>query len=132
MPLRNIGVVLGFESTFCFVIEVFVRVGASEREQHVVDETDRRRRALDVEEDAFGHLPDIYCEVRHAEADRLKLRFYSAVGVYGRPSRGILKQTNRADLPVCAQIEPVPRAARDANQSPASTSIATTGSAVTG
>ena len=52
----DIGVVFRLESAFCFGIEVFVRVGSSEREQHIVDEADRRRRALDVEEDAFGHL----------------------------------------------------------------------------
>jgi hypothetical protein len=37
-----------------------VRVDSSEREQHIVDEADRRCRALNVEEDAFGHLPDNY------------------------------------------------------------------------
>ena len=59
---------------------------------------------------------DNYVEVRRAEAHRFKLRFCSAVGVQGCPSRGILKQANRSDLPICAQIEPMPRAAWDANQ----------------
>jgi hypothetical protein len=56
----NIRGVFGFESTFCFSIKVFVRVDPSIRKQHIVDEADRRCCALNVEEDAFGHLPDNY------------------------------------------------------------------------
>src|SRR5437867_6607329 len=55
-------------------------------------------------------------EVRRAEADRLKSAVDAAVRVVRRPAGGILKQANRADPAIAAQVEPMVRPLRDADQ----------------
>src|SRR4051794_24095814 len=55
-------------------------------------------------------------DVGRSEAERLVLRILAALGVVRRPSGRILEQPNRADAPVAAEIEPVVRAARHADQ----------------
>src|SRR5713226_10743599 len=55
-------------------------------------------------------------DVRNAEANRLVLLVRTTLGVVGRPTGQVLKQTDRANLPIRAQVEPVPGPSRHANQ----------------
>ena len=50
------------------------------------------------------------------KANRLEFRIDTAFRVMRRPAGWVLKQSNRADLPVGAEIEPVQRPARHANE----------------
>src|SRR2546425_12642494 len=54
--------------------------------------------------------------VRNAEANRLVLLVRPTLGVVGRPAGQVLKQTDRANLSIRAQVEPVPGPSRHANQ----------------
>src|SRR5207247_7505987 len=54
--------------------------------------------------------------VRGAPANRLKFAVHGTVGVVGRPAGSILKQSNRTDAPVAAEVKPVQRSARNADQ----------------
>ena len=51
-----------------------------------------------------------------AETHWKKVFIDAAVGVVRSPSGGVLKQTDGADATIVAEIEPVQRASRDANQ----------------
>src|SRR6185295_11029126 len=55
-------------------------------------------------------------EVRRTEADWLESAIDAAVGVVRRPARPVLEETNRADAAIGAEIEPVMRALRHANE----------------
>ena len=55
-------------------------------------------------------------KVRWAEAERLKSAVDAALRVVRRPARDVLKQPDRANAPIAAEVEPVMRAARHANQ----------------
>src|SRR5215471_9263262 len=88
-------------------------------EQNVVDECDGRRRSFDVEE----QRPDREgCEVeryeRRTEAHGLEGGVDPAVRVMRRPAGRILEESDRANSALAAQIEPVARSARDADQVP--------------
>ena len=54
--------------------------------------------------------------VGRTEADRLESLVDAALGVVRRPARRILEQPDRADAAIGAEIEPVMRAARHADQ----------------
>src|SRR5262245_54142280 len=55
-------------------------------------------------------------EVRRAETDGLKLTIDAGIGIVGRPAGRILKQPDRANSAVTAQIEPVVGAFRDPDE----------------
>ena len=55
-------------------------------------------------------------DVRRPEAKRLELRVDAALGVVRRPSGLVLEQPDRANAPVAAEVEPMMRSARHANQ----------------
>ena len=55
-------------------------------------------------------------DVRRAEADGLESRVDAGLRVVRRPARLILEQADRADAPLRAEIEPVVRAPRHADQ----------------
>src|SRR4051794_13803239 len=55
-------------------------------------------------------------KIRGTETERLKVRVHAAVGVMRRPTRLVLEETNRTNAAVRAEIEPVMRPLRHANQ----------------
>src|SRR5688572_8513438 len=55
-------------------------------------------------------------EIRRAKAERLEALVDTAVGVVRRPPRNILEEPDRPDAALRAQVEPVMRTARYADQ----------------
>src|SRR5579863_5807169 len=55
-------------------------------------------------------------DVRRSEADRIVGAIGAALRVVRRPASSVLEQSNGANPPFLAQIEPVPRPARHAQQ----------------
>ena len=55
-------------------------------------------------------------DIARPPADRLVVSIHTAAGVVRGPAGNILKQTDRANAAITAQVEPVQRAARNTNQ----------------
>src|SRR6266536_649325 len=52
----------------------------------------------------------------NTEADRKKILINATIGIVRCPTSHVLKQTDGSNPPVCAEVEPVPGAARNTNQ----------------
>ena len=52
----------------------------------------------------------------NTQADGQKALINATIGVLRRPTSHVLKQTDGSNPPVAAEVEPVPGAARNANQ----------------
>ena len=114
--------------TISFALQVCGRVRARVGKQNRVDELDRRRRPLDIEDNrprlkgrqADGHIARSRDPLPRTndgpKQSGWKLASTPLFGVVRRPAGLILKQPDGADPPVGAEIEPVMRAARDADQ----------------
>src|SRR5687768_15776329 len=55
-------------------------------------------------------------QVGRSEAYRLEALVHPALGVAGRPPGGVLEQPDGPDVPLGAEVEPVPRPAGDTDQ----------------
>ena len=75
--------------------------------QHIVNKSDRRCSALDIQQYSAKLDSCRGGEVGGAETDRQEIFVNAAFGVIRRPTRRVLKQTDRPDATIGAEIEPV-------------------------